>query len=338
MLHDLSSPGRYRKLWTCILAIIVGLSLNACEEKKPKVYRVGVLCDLKSFDSIGDGFKVRMTELGYVEGENITYEVYRLNSKTKGKQELVRKLASKKTDLIFAFPTEPAIAAKAIGREAGIPVVFCIAGIEENNLVESVRKPGGNITGVRFPGPDMVVKRLEVLMELAPWARRVYLPYDPSYSTTPPAVKRLRKFASSLGIELIEVLVTSVEDIQHDLEAREKSGLIGMNAIQIMPEALTQSPSGWAMITEFAAKHRIPIFGSAPFTVREGAVTSLAPDFYEAGGLAAPLVDKIFKGVPAGTIPVVSPDFYLRINYKCAREIGLEVPQGLLKMAHEIYR
>ena len=105
-----------------------------------------------------------------------------------------------------------------------------------------------------------------------------------------------------------------------------------------MPEVLTQSPAGWAAISQFAAEHKVPIGGAMPFTADHGALFSYVGDNVEMGKLAASLADKIFKGTAAGTIPVVTPEDRLRLNYKVAQELGLTMPDGLLSMAMEIIR
>ena len=253
-------------------------------------------------------------------------------------QRVLEQFVANEVDLIFAFPTEASVVAKAATQGTDIPVVFAIGGIEGNDLVERVRQPGGNVSGVRYPGPDLVVKRFEFLRELAPQIKRLYIPYDPNYPNGPPALEALRPVASSHGVTLVETPVTSVKEIQADLQARAASADIGMDAIQILPEALTQSPAGWEAISAFAAEHKLPLVGSVLFSVQIGGVFSYCIDFAENGKLAAPLADKILKGTQAGTIPVVTPEAHLQINYKVAQELGLTVPEGMLSLAEEIIR
>ncbi len=334
-----NSQNRTGIWWTMLIGVVVvSLLLSGCGAKKPKVYRVGIVGGLEAFAPTADGFKARMAELGYVESENIVYDVQVANFDPAGMQQVLEQFVADEVDLIFAFTTEATVVAKAATQGTDIPVVFAIAGIEGNDLVESVRQPGGNITGVRYPGPDLVVKRFEFLHELAPQIKRLYIPYDPNYPNGPPALEALRPVASSHGVTLVETPVTSVEEIQADLQARAASGDTGMDAIQILPEALTQSPAGWEAISTFAAEHKLPLVGSALFSADIGGVFSYCIDFAENGELAAPIADKVLKGTPAGTIPLVTPEAHLRINYKVAQELGLTVPEGMLSMAMEVIR
>jgi putative ABC transport system substrate-binding protein len=326
--------------WQAILVLVVvmGLLVSGCGAPKPKVYRVGILSGVDAFASMADGFKAKMTELGYVEGKNIVYDLQKVNADPAGEQQALRKFVADKVDLIFVFPTEPAVAAKAATQGTDIPVVFAFANLEGVDLVKDVREPGGNITGVRYPGPDLAVKRFEFLRELMPNLKRLWITYDANYPATKSALEALRLAASSEGVTLVEVPITSVADIQADLQARAKLADIGMDAILIMPELLSQSPDGWAAISKFASEHKVPIAGSAGFEADTGAVFSYIPDNVETGKLAAPLADKILRGTPAGTIPVVTPESHLRINYALAQELGLAVPEGLLSQAAEIIR
>jgi putative ABC transport system substrate-binding protein len=320
-----------------ILLVVVCLLLSGCGEKE-KVYSVGILAGASGFLDISDGFKTGMTELGYIEGENIIYDVRESNENRLEEQRIAKKFVEDKVDLIFAFSTEAALIAKAATNGTGIPVVFAMGTIEETGLVESVRAPGGNITGVRFPGPDILLKGLEDLLELAPNTKRIWIILESGYPASISAMEVLRPAASSKGLTLIETNISSLEDLKAVLEERAELADIGIDAIKMAPGVITLSPAGFAMISKFAAEHKVPIEGGPHFAVEQGAVFTSVPDNVEMGKLAATLADKIFKGTPAGTIPVVTPETQLWINYKVIQELGLTVPEGLLNRADEIIR
>jgi putative tryptophan/tyrosine transport system substrate-binding protein len=339
MLVNNSSQSKAQKGWAVLAGVmIMALLVSGCGAKQPKkVYQVGII-SLNAFAAAIDGFKAEMTALGYVEGENIVYVVREHSIDAGPMQESINQFVADKVDLIFVTGTPPATMAKATTVGTNIPVLFANSVVDGNGLIDSVQVPGANLTGVRFPGADLTVKRLEFLVTIAPQAKRILAAYDPKNLSAAGAIVALRPAALSAGKTLVEVQLTSVEDLSADLQAREALDDIGIDAILIMPEGLTQSPAGWPIISEFAAKHKIPVGGSATFESSEGAIFSFFPDNYEVGRLAAALADKIFKGTPAGTIPVVSPESQLIFNYKLAQELGLTIPEGLLKQAFKIIR
>jgi putative ABC transport system substrate-binding protein len=337
-----NSRNRIGNWWTILaLLVVVSLLLSGCggaTPTPPKVYRVGILSGLQWFDSTVDGFKAGMTKLGYVEGQNIAYDVQKEYVDQAVQQQILEKFVADKVDLIFVFPTEASLMAKEATQGTNVPVLFAHAALEGNNLVESVRQPGGNITGIRYPGPDILAKRLEFWQELAPEGKRVLVYYDPNYPNNPPTLELLRPTASTMGITLVEVQATSAEEIKADLQARSASSDIGIDVILMMSEVVSTGPEAIAAITQFAAQHKVPILGGVMVPGNDGILLGYAPDAVKVGELAAPLVDKIFKGTPAGTIPVVSPESYLHFNYKQAQYFGLTVPDGLLAQAIEVAR
>lgn len=324
----------------CVLlvgAILLALLMGSCAPK-PRVYRVGIIKG-GAFAVIADGFKARMAELGYVEGQNIIYDEPDAGPELGQAQYVAEQFVKEGVDLIFTSGSTPgALAAKAATQGTNIPVVFAYAVTEGSGLVESVREPGGNITGVRYPGHEMMIKRLELLLEIAPQVKRVWIGYDINNPNTAAALETLRSAAPSLGVTLVEAPATTLEELKADLEARAAADDLGMDGMILMPDGFNHGPDGLAMLTRFAAEHKVPLGGSLLYTVQAGAVFGNANDLIKIGELAAPLADKVLKGTPAGTIPVVTPDQEVYINYKVAQQLGLMVPDSLLAQAAEIIR
>jgi putative ABC transport system substrate-binding protein len=330
-----------RKFFFIYLVLpLIQLAMPGCESKKPKVYRVGILCGSDAVKSAEAGFKARMTELGYVEGKNIVYDQQNVTNYDPAEYlRIAKKFVNDKVDLIFVFPTDPTVAVKAATEGTQIQVVFSIAGLEGYTLVKSVREPGGNMTGVRYPVSDLTAKGIEFLSELAPKIKRIYIAYDPKYPNSLPAIRAARATARSKGMTLVEFPAATTEEVKTDLEARSRSGNIGVEAVFVLPELLILSPAGWEVVSRFAAKHRLLLAGpSADEALHQGAVFTYGVDLFEQGRLAAPLADKILKGASPGSIPIVTPEAYLRLNVKLAHELGLNVPEGLLKQADRIIR
>ncbi len=325
-------------LFVLILVFAGYVLLSSGSRQSQKVYRVGIVSGTETFADIADGFKMKMAELGYIEGKNIVYDLESLENDHAAVVQAVNKFVTNKVGLILAFPTSTALAAKSAVEGTDIPVIFAMAGVEGNNLIESISHPGGNITGVRYPGPECTVKCLEILHELAPYAKRVYLIYDPRYPNASASLGGLRPSASSLGIKLVEDTVNNIEELRSALKQRSALDDIGIDAIQIMPDIVNNSPDGFEEILKFANKHKVPISGGAEFAADLGSMFSFVPDFFEVGEMAATLADRIFKGTPAGSIMVLTPPPRLRLNYKVISRLGLKLPKGLISRSDEIIR
>jgi putative tryptophan/tyrosine transport system substrate-binding protein len=330
---------RTRKVWTILVGMIVAtLILSGCGASATKVYRVGILSGLDFFANTADSFKTKMTELGYVEGQNIVYDMQKTNVDPAAEEQILSKFVADKVDMIFVFPTEASLEAKKAIQGTDIPVVFAQAFIEQGGLVNSVREPGGNITGVRFPGIDLAIKRLEILRELAPQIKRVWVPYQKGYPNIPPQLEALRPAAAAADVTLIEAPFASVAELQADLQARTKSADIGMDAILMIAEPLLVTPGAFAAIGKFAADHKLLAGGTLIAAGDYSSVFGVISDNVAVGQQAAVLADKILKGATAGAIPVVSPETFLKINYKAALALDLAVPDGLLRQAVEVIR
>ncbi|MBN2562450.1 MAG: ABC transporter substrate-binding protein [Phycisphaerae bacterium] len=334
-------PGRQMRLGRQIVILIsfaVALLSIGCGEEKHRAYRVGILSGLNLFADVAESFKEEMTRLGYVEGKNIVYDLQKTNFEPDKERRILGRFVDDGVDLIFGFNTEVALEAKAATRGTGIPVVFANAFTEGNDLVECVREPGGNITGVRYPGIDIAVKRLEILHELAPHAKRVWLPYQKNYPAVPPELDVVRPAAASLGVALMEFPADSLAHLRAELERRSQSDDIGFDAVLLIPESLSTTKAAFEIIADFTRERRIPVGGSAIVTEDYGTVFAVTVESAEIGRLAAPLADKILRGTDAGTIPVVSPESVLKLNCRVAQELGLHVSEGLLSQASEIIR
>jgi putative ABC transport system substrate-binding protein len=328
-----------RNRWTLVFFVIVfALSLSSCGAKEPEVYHVGVLSGLDYVADITAGFKAEMTGLGYVEGENIIYDVQKTDFDMAAYKSILQKFVADKVDLIFVFPTEASLEAKAATQGTDIPVVFTFALIEGMGLVDSVRQPGGNITGVRYPGPDIALRRFEIMRELAPEAKRFWIPYQRGYPIVASQLDILRPAAEVAGITLIEVPADNAAELEADLQARATPADPGLDAMLMIVEPLAVTQDAFAVMAKFAFEHQIPIGGASMEGNGYASIFGVNVDAIGSGEQAAPLAAKVLRGTPAGTIPVVSAENILQINYKAAQELGVEVPASLLGMADEVIR
>ncbi|MBN1538388.1 MAG: ABC transporter substrate-binding protein [Anaerolineales bacterium] len=339
--NSIDCNAKYRRspgLGLYILVTIFICLFSGCDMRKYKVYQAGILSGLEPFQNITDGFKEKMTELGYIEGENIEYDYWQLNDEPIEEEKVIQKFIEDDVDFMLVFPSRPAKLAKALTLENGIPVIFAGASIEGIDLVQSQQKPGGNITGVRYPTPEMTAKRLELLVEIAPHVKRVLLIFDGNYPSYIPARKSLDDVAGKHDIIFVENQVASLDDVKFNLEELDKSDDIGIDAIFMMPDLITGTMAAWEVIEAFAIKHNLPVIGTLDYTLQGAGLFMLNCSHHEIGRLSAVIADKILRDTPPESIPVITPNMDLYINYRQSQVLGLTIPGGLLKQAKQVIR
>jgi putative tryptophan/tyrosine transport system substrate-binding protein len=303
-----------------------------------KTYRVGILSGLNMFAGIADSFKSQMTVLGYEDGKGIIYDLQKTNFEPEKEKLILKKFVDDKVDLILAYNTEAALEAKDATKGTNIPVVFANAFTEGNNLINSIRAPGGNITGVRYPNTDVAIKRLEVLHEIVPQAKRIWLPYQKGYPSASAELEVVRPAAKSLGLTLIEFPSENLSALQAELARRAKASEMGFDAVLFIPESLSTTKDAFAVIAKYTRGKKIPVGGSSVATDDYGTIFAVTVDNGEIGKLAAQVSDKIFRGEAAGSVPVVSPETYLIVNTKIASELGITLHESVLNKANKIIR
>lgn len=322
-----------------LVAFLIPFSVffSGCAKKTEKVYRVGILSGLDFFASTADGFKEEMAKLGYAEGKNIVYDLQKTNFDMARYRDVLKKFVADKVDLIFVFPTEASQEAKLATQGTDIPVVFSNANTEDTNLVNSIREPGGNITGVRWPGPVLALQRFEIMRKLAPQAKRMWIPYQRDYPIVKSQLEVLRPAFAAAGITLVEIPVDNTEQLKAELDSKAKE-FNNTDAILMIAEPLMTTSGSVDVAGQFADEHAIPFGG---LLMKVGTIETLfgiAPRNIPVGRQAAYLADKVLRGIKAGNIPVVSAEGYFQLNYKAAQELGLKVNEEVLLKADEIIR
>jgi putative tryptophan/tyrosine transport system substrate-binding protein len=325
---------RRARVIRAVAVAMVALFAPAC--RSPRVYQVGILSGLNLLAVTEAGFKSRMTELGYKEGLNIVYRTVKSDFDPVKERQAIEGFLSQHVDLIFVFPTEAAVLTKAVAGKSGTPIVFANANIEGVDLVASVREPGGNVTGVRYPGPAVATSRYQVLHALAPKAQRIWVPYQRGYPSVPEQLAGIRAAATADGVTLVETPLDGSAALTAEVQALGRKADPGVDAVLMISEPLMATFPGAGAVATFARSHRLPIGGGFIGTPDDYSLFGVSSDGREAGRLAAPIADKILRGIRAGTIPVVSADASIEINLGLATRLGLTVPEGLLRRASRV--
>jgi putative ABC transport system substrate-binding protein len=327
----------FKGLKLLVFVLIAELVFTGCpESQRPEIYKVGLLSGVASFDSVIDTFKSRMTELGYVEGQNITYDFQSADADNKKMVQMAEKFVADGVDLILTTTTGAAKACREATKGTDISVVFTIiVDAVGSGLVDDLRRPGGNVTGVSRPDDVFLGKRVEFLKTLSPDIKKLWILYDPNYPNASGSVPALRNAASALNIELVETKISTAEELIGELNKRSGMDNAGVDAIHIMPDTFNSKCA--QQILEFAAEHGLPVAGNKPSHAKDGALFSYCDDNVVTGNLAATLADKLLRGASSADTPVLFCEPRLYFNYKTLESLGLNPDAGLLSQAVEIY-
>ena len=321
-----------------LCALLLALSFAADAQQPKKVPRIGYLSntDRVSTSARSEAIRRALRELGYIEGQNIASEYRYAEGKRDRLPELAAELVRLKVDLIVAVGGDPLILA-AMNATKTIPIVMGGSGTDpvEAGFVESLARPGGNVTGITNIGTELGGKRLELLKEAVPKLAHVAVLFDPA---NPPNVLLVKKVlpaaARALKLTIQPWEVRGADDFDRVFAALSKQ----------RPDGL-YSPGGLIMganqkrIVGFALKSRLPSVYNGRGFVDAGGLMSYAADLADSDKRVAYYVDRILKGAKPADLPVEQPTkFELVINLKTAKQIGLTIPQSMLYRADKVIK
>lgn len=303
-------------------------------QQKGKLPLIGLL-NPGSTDTPGTaGFYEGLRELGYTEGSNITIERRYGEWNTDRYPQLAAELVRLKVDVIVVISTSPARAAK----QATDTIPIVVGGMADpvgDELIASLARPGGNITGTTFLGPELIAKRFELLKNAIPGLSRVAALWHPSAygkRTMEGMLRETETAALSLGLQLQLVPAQGPADLD--------GAFITMIQGQADAVILLPSPMLYGEhkhIVELAAKSRLPAMYAAREFVEDGGLMSYGASLPDLFRRAATFVDKILKGANPANLPVEQPTkLELVINLKTVKMFGFNLPATLLAQADEI--
>jgi putative ABC transport system substrate-binding protein len=278
------------------------------------------------------GFQKGLSETGYVEGQNVAVEYNWLEGKYDRLPALVADLVRRQVAVIAALGTPPAQAAKAA--TVTIPIVF-LAGEDPVGLglVDSMAKPGGNLTGVNIQTSEVVTKRLRLLHDLLPNAVRIAVLVDPgNASVTKTTVQEVQKAAPTMGLQTQIINATTVGQINEVFAAFERER---PDALFVPPDAFLTSRR--VQLATLTARDRIPATYPIRDYVEVGGLMSYGPDFTDMFRQVGVYTGRILKGAKPAELPVLqSNKFDLVINLSTAKALGLTIPPGVMAIADEV--
>ena len=325
-----------RRAFLALAAAGLGVrtATTLAQQETRKGSRIGYLGTGLPNRALLDAFQQELRELGWAEGQNLVIEYRFAEGQLERLPRLAAELVGLDVQVIAASPTPAALAAKAASDV--IPIVgISFDNPVEHGLIQSLARPGGNVTGLAYSvGPEIFAKDLELLRELVPEVRKVAVLSGPTRNVNHGLMlQNVAGAARAMGLSLSYVEATTLPD---DLEALfDAMAKERVEALFVFGDPAFGAHA--ARLADLAAQYRLPaMYTNRPF-VEAGGLMSYAPDFSEIWRRGAAYVDKILRGASPADLPVEQPTkFQLVLNLKTAKSLGLTIPPTLLARADEV--
>jgi len=322
-----------------VLGLLAG-PLPAEAQQPGKVYRIGFLTPgspVRGFKRWLAAFRQGLKKLGYVEGKNILIQERYASGRREKLPELAAELVRLKPDVIVTHGGSTARVADQAAKEAGraIPIVFAVSADPiGDGAVASLARPGGNITGLSDSHSDLLAKRLEFLKEVVPSVSRIAVLWNPAAPVIVRQLKALQAEAPALGVTLIPVEFKGGDDLDSAFAAIRKERPDALNVL-----GYAQVGTYRRQIATFALKNRLPAISTVGRFAEVGLLMTYGTNLVDLYRRAATYVDKILKGAKPADIPVEQPTrFYLTLNLKTAKVLGIKFPPEVLFRADKVIK
>ena len=304
------------------------LAILACQSGQ-STYTIGVISQTSALADVLDGFKEGMFDLGYVEQQDVVY-IYNGPTDFEELATESQRLLEQSVDLILALGTPAAIEAKRAVQGMDVPVIFApVYDPVKSGLVQELRQPGGNVTGVRSGG--RIAKILELHLEIAPDTSRIFVPHNPADNASVQSLAELRRESSALGIDLVVVEVAT--DTELSTAFREMP--LDVDSIFLLTSGFLIRNSDRFM--EAAIANMLPI-SSASSGTQSGLLLAYQSDQNEIGRQVSLMANKILLGTSPADLPVESSKPKLGVNLLTAKAINIQIPDFVLQLAEVVVR
>ena len=334
MLPLKPGAGMKRREFLAVAAATAAWPLVAHPQPAGRIPTIGVLWHASSpseeqpyFDALLQGFK----ELGYVEGHNIRFEHRFPNEISEQFRQMAAELASLNVAAIVTVGNTTAPYAKQA--TSTIPIIFVFVNDPVGmKLVNTLARPGGNITGQSVVGIDLTAKRFELLREIVPQVSRVGLLFNPGEPSGPQYFVESKAAATALGLTVLPFELGALNEMES----------VFAHMVQAEVQALALGPGGLLFqgkenLAKLALAHRMPTCGWSRETLLSGLLLSYGPDLVQIVRQAATFVDKILHGAKPGDIPVQQPTrFQLIVNQRIAKVLNINIPASFFLRSDEV--
>jgi ABC-type uncharacterized transport system substrate-binding protein len=319
------------KFCTLILSTIWLGQAIAAQPAKP--YRIGVLFPGGAQYETLNGLREGLKELGLEEGKQFVFIMKDTKGEAAAAEDGAKAFERENASLIYALTTAIITIAKSATTKT--PIVFTIGSDPvTGGLVDSFPKPGGRLTGVHYPVRDLTAKRLEILKEILPKINRVLTYYDPTNRVAAEGAVMARAEGKRLSIRLIEYHVSSVNELQRELQKLKHEDA---DAFFFTPDPMVGSQA--QLIIDTAKAKKLPSMFQEQTLVVNGALAAYGQNYREIGRLSARYVQQVLNGASPKDMKIETVDSVeLAINLQTAKQLGITIPPQLLARAKMVVK
>lgn len=311
-----------------VLSLVLGLTDWGQAEEKKIVIGISQIVEHPALDADRQGFIDALKENGYVEGDNVTYDVRIAQGNMATANSIAKELVGKEVNLIYSIATPTSQA--CVNATKKIPIVFSsVTDPVGAGLVPSLEAPGGNVTGMTDRSP--VDRQLELLLEIIPTVKRLGVIYNSGEDNSLASLKQIREEAEKRSIEVVDATVSNSSGVL--MAAKSLVGRV--DAVHIPTDNTVVS--AFESVVKVCEENHIPLFAADVDSVPRGAVAALAIDYYRLGHQAGEVALRILKGVEPGSISVETlKDLNLWVNKEAASRMQVTLPEPVLQRADKV--
>ncbi|HLT57322.1 MAG TPA: ABC transporter substrate-binding protein [Limnochordales bacterium] len=320
-------PQLLRRAAFVLLALFV-VAGSAAAQGAPIVVGITQIVEHPSLDQARQGFIDRLTELGYVEGVDIVYDIHSAQGDLATAQTIARKFQSDRVDLVLAIATPTAQAAAHLIKDIPI-LITAVTDPVAAELVESIERPGTNVTGTSDLTP--VKAQLELLKEIVPNATRVGVLYNAGEVNSVVQVEIARAAAAELGLQLVEATAANSSEVLQ--AAQSLQGRV--DAIYVPTDNTVVSALESVLLV--AERAKLPLIAGEADSVAKGALASVSIDYYQLGRQTADIAHRVLQGEDPAEIAIeYQSELSVVLNRDAARRMNVDIPASVLEKAVHI--
>ncbi|SHF84112.1 putative ABC transport system substrate-binding protein [Desulfacinum infernum DSM 9756] len=311
-----------------LCALVLALVVPAAAQDKMITIGISQIVEHPALDAARQGFIDALAKHGYVEGKNVTYDIQIAQGNMATANSIAKALVGKKVDLIHSIATPTSQACVNATKEIPI-IISSVTDPVGAGLVESLERPGGNVTGTTDRSP--VDRQVDLILEVVPNLKKLGFIYNSGEDNSISSLNQLKEECAKRGIEVVEATVSNSSGVF--MAAKSLVGRV--DAIHIPTDNTVVS--AFESVVKVCEDNKVPLFAADIDSVPRGAIAALAIDYYRLGLQSGEMAVRVLQGADPATMPVETlKDLNLYVNTQAAERMGVKLPEAVVKRADKV--